>query len=302
MACEGFGGGHWRYFVAEEATDCGTLADVVVAGSGAVSVDVVHLLGLYAGVGESFLHSQIGALAIGGGRGLMEGVASVAVTGQVCQWLGATTTCMVVRLYHEPRCTFAKVEACAAFVEGAAGLFVENHQGCEAVEVELGDALATTDNHAFGETCTDELCAGDDGIGCRRAGGGKGGEHAKAAEVVGNHLGAGTAVMCAYVLVAAVVLEEVHVVQLALVHAAHCGAGDERYLRQHIGSDGRLLQSLFEGQHAHKGRACGGLCGRVNAEEGAHLVVGELHLAHGELMVVGLEIMQRAYAATLCLQ
>ena len=203
MACEGFGRREGWHLLAEEAAQGSAFGEVVIAGAGAVGVYVVHFVGRDTGTLESLLHGAIRTFAVVGSGRLMEGVAGVAVAGQSCEGFGPTTLGVFA---------LAEVEACTACIERTARLVVENHQRREAVEVELGDTFAATNHNTVGVTGTDELGASDDGVGGRRAGCRQGCQHLEATEVVGYHLGASTAVVGAYVLVAAVVLKEVKVI------------------------------------------------------------------------------------------
>ena len=94
----------------------------------------------------------------------MEGIAGVAIARE--QGLGrhAATFCTFCRFQNKIGGTFAQVQAVTCGVEGTTRLGVEDHQRVEAVEVELGDALAATHHHDVGFAAAYHIGTQDDSI------------------------------------------------------------------------------------------------------------------------------------------
>ena len=171
------------------------------------------------------------------------------------------------------------------------------------------DALGTAHDSYLGLSAADEVGTKDDGVGSRRAGCGDAGSEGEQRTVAaGYHVGGGSAVVGADIVVVRVVVEKVGIVLLALVHAAHGGAADEgdgasgAYRTYgaygvHRARKPGFLQGLVHSEHAQQGGARSGF--GADAEALFHLVVAQLHLAYGKLRVGGFQVVEWGNARAL---
>ena len=103
--------------------------------------------------------------------------------------------------------------------------------------------------------------------------------------------------MSVYVSVTAVILNEIQVVLLTLVHAAHGSAVHKTALLKVLTAQFSLTQSLMQGYHSHQCRTGCGSTGS-NTHDTLHLLIGQFYLTNGELRMLSLEILERPHAGT----
>ncbi len=109
--------------------------------------------------------------------------------------------------------------------------------------------------------------------------------------MVGNHFGAGTAVVSADIFVARIVLKKVEIIQFALVHSPHRSTRHYADILQVVLLQTGIGDSLLQGKHTHKGSA------RhwnrlVDIQPLAHFVVGKFHFTDRKLVMLGLQVFQ----------
>ncbi len=123
MADHGFGGtdGQPVGVVAEDFLDRPGLHGVVQGGSRAVGKDAINLLGSHAGVFQGLPHGPCRSIAIGVRGGDVVGVAGDGPAGDLGVDVCSSLPGVFLRLHYHDSRPFAKDEAIAIFVKGAAG-------------------------------------------------------------------------------------------------------------------------------------------------------------------------------------
>ena len=227
MASERLGARHHRHRLPKHAAQGYRLGEVVVERASAMGIDILDILRLKASHRQCLRHGQIGTFAIVGCGRLVEGVAGVAPSGEPSVDISLALPGPLCPLHHQVGSTLAEIESGAGGIEGPTGLFVEDHQRPEAVEVEGRQGLGASGHHNVGLASLQQSGTQYDGVGCRGAGGGDGGAVGKTAKVVGYLLGIAAGIVgeqARQVVVAVLHLGEE---PLGDVHASHSGAGDE---------------------------------------------------------------------------
>ena len=286
---ERFRGGDGRDGVPEDPPDGDSFRQVVVVGAGTVSVDIADVPQIEAGnIFRSGLqrvaHRQERSVAVGRRSGLVVGVVGVGVSGEFTERRPAAQR--LFRFQHKESGSFAEVQAGAAFVERPAMVFVEDHQGVEAVEGELRQRIAPAGQHPVEEAVVDQPGPEHDRVGGGGAGGADGAHHIAKSQPGRDLLGAVAAVVGEDEVVVRFAFFVMPVVDLRLVHAAD-SAG-----RDHAGAetvvfrvDARILQRLGSRYHAQQGGA-GVHIDVGNAGKSGQFCIGQLDFAGRQFVAV----------------
>lgn len=125
---------------------------VVVGCSGAVGVDVTDVGGGEAGHAHSLAHGAVGTLAVFRRRCLVERVAGIGITAQLCEGSHTSPPHALFAFKHYIGSALAEIYSGAVAVERAATVAVKNHESVEAVQVETCECFRTTGYHDVGHS------------------------------------------------------------------------------------------------------------------------------------------------------
>ena len=165
------GGTYRRQVVAKNPPQRRALGRVVIGRSGAMRIDLVDVCRLKTSPLKCLCHCQIGAFSIFRRCSLVEGITGIPESGKDGQRFGTALQSTFQGFQYQIGGTLSQVQAGTAGIERTARLLVQDHQGVEAVQVIVGQALAATRHYALALARTQQISAIDDGIGGRRTGG-----------------------------------------------------------------------------------------------------------------------------------